>query len=206
MRRFVLLAATVSACVLVGLAAAAKPRSVTISLSKPIVVYGGSVTLSGAVSNHQALELVNVMGRQYGTTTFTPVSVATTAAKGAWSSTTSPQIQTSYKAQWGTALSKAVTVKVRPRITLALESRTARRGTFSVQVDGNRPFTGKRVLVQRLTADGPTAVKRVRLDASSSGTFTLRLPRHHARVRVVMSAVQAAPGYVAGYSNVWKSS
>jgi hypothetical protein len=206
MRRFVLLAATISACVLVGLAAAAKPRSVTISLSKPIVVYGGSVTLSGAVSSHQAGELVSVMGRQYGTTTFTPVSVATTAAKGAWNSTASPQIQTSYKAQWGTALSKPVTVKVRPRITLALDSRTARRGTFSVQVDGNRPFTGKRVLVQRLTADGPTAVKRVRLDASSTGTFTLRLPRHHARVRVVMSAAQAAPGYVAGYSNVWKSS
>jgi hypothetical protein len=206
MRRFVLLVATVSACVLVGLAAAAKPRSVTISLSKPIVVYGGSVTLSGKVSNHQSGELVGVMNRELGTPAYAPLTVATTAAGGAWSSSVSPQIQTSYKAQWGTAFSKGVTVKVRPRITLTLDSRTARRGTFSVQVEGNRPFTGKRVLIQRLTADGPIAVKRARLDASSSATFTLRLPRHHARVRVVMSASQTAPGYIAGYSNVWKSS
>lgn len=206
MRKMILLAVTVSACMLIGLAAAAKPKSVTISLSKPSVVYGGSVTLSGAVSNHQAGELVIVTGRESGTTTFTQVNVATTAAKGAWSYAATPQIQTSYKAQWGTAFSKAVTVKVRPRIRLTLDSRTARRGTFSVEVDGNRPFTGKRVLIQRLTADGPTTVKRATLGASSTATFTLRLPRHRARVRVVMSASQAAPGYIAGYSNVWRSS
>jgi hypothetical protein len=105
-----------------------------------------------------------------------------------------------------TALSQIVTVKVRPRIVLTLVSRTARRGTFSVEVDGNRPFTGKRVLIQRLTADGPATVKRAVLDSSSTATFTIRLPRHHARVRVVMPTSQAAPGYIAGYSNVWKSS
>jgi hypothetical protein len=146
------------------------------------------------------------MGREFGTATYTQVNVATTAARGSWTYAATPQIQTSYKAQWGTVLSKAVTVKVRPRITLTLVSRTARRGTFSVEVDGNRSFTGKRVLIQRLTADGPTAVKRVTLNSSSTATFTIRIPRHHARVRAVMSAAQAAPGYIAGYSNVWKSS
>ena len=206
MRKLMLLAVAVGAVLLAGLAAAAKPKAITISLSKPIVVYGGSVTLSGTVSNHQAGELVNVMGRESGALTFTQVSVATTTGKGAWSDAASPQIQTTYKAQWGTAFSKAVTVKVRPRIKLTLDGRTARRGTFSVTVDGNRPFTGKRVLVQRLTADGPTTVKRVTLNASSTATFTLRLPRHRARVRVVMSAAQASPGYIAGYSNVWRSS
>jgi hypothetical protein len=206
MRKIILFATAMAMFVLVGLAAAAKPKTVTISLSKPIVVYGGSVKLSGTVSNHQPGEPVNVMGREFGTTTFTQVNVATTTAKGAWTYSASPQIQTSYKAQWGTVSSKAVTVKVRPRITLTLVSRTARRGTFSLEVRGNRPFTGKRVLIQRLTADGPTAVKRVTLDASSTATFTIRLPRHHARVRAVMSVSQAAPGYLAGYSNVWKSS
>jgi hypothetical protein len=206
MRKLILFAAVAGALLLVGLAGAAKPKAVTISLSKPIVVYGGSVTLSGTVSSHQAGEFVLVMGRESGTPTFTQVNTATTTTKGAWSYVASPQIQTTYKAQWGTAFSKAVTVKVRPRIRLTLDSRTARRGTFSVTVDGNRPFTGKRVLVQRLTADGPNTVKRVTLDSSSTATFTLRLPRHRARVRVVMSAVQAAPGYIAGYSNVWRSS
>ena len=206
MRRTLLITAAVTAFVLVGIASAAKPQTVTISAAKPAVVFGSSVKLSGVVSNHQAGELVTVLGREYGTTTFTQVDVATTTASGAWTYMASPQIKTSYQARWGTVTSRNVTVKVRPRIELSLVSRTATRGTFSVVVSGNRAFTGKRVLIQRLTRSGPATVKTVKLDASSSATFTLRLPRHRARVRVVMSSAQAAPGYIAGYSNVWKSS
>lgn len=191
---------------MVGIASAAKPAAVTISLARPTVVFGGSVKLSGTVSNHQPGELVTVLGRQSGTTAFTQVNVATTTAKGAWSYMASPVIQTSYEARWGAATSRMVDVKVRPRIRLSLQSRTANRGTFSVVVDGNRPFTGKRVLIQRLTTAGAVTVKSVKLDAASSATFTLRLPKHNARVRVVMSSSQAAPGYIGGYSNVWKSS
>lgn len=206
MRRILLLSAALTTFALVGIASAAKPAVVTISPARPTVVYGGSVKLSGTVSNHQAGELVTVLGRQYGTTAFSQLNVATTTAKGAWSYMASPLIQTSYEARWGAATSRMVEVKVRPRITLSLQSRTATRGTFSVEVDGNRPFTGKRVLVQRLTTTGPATVKSVKLDAASSATFTLRLPKHNARVRVVMSSSQAAPGYIGGYSNVWKSS
>jgi hypothetical protein len=206
MRRMLLFAAALTSFVLVGIASAAKPVTVTISAAKPAVVYGGTVKLSGTVSNHQAGEMVTVLGREYGTTSFTEVDVATTTTKGAWSYMASPQIQTSYQARVDASTSRTVTVKVRPRIRLSLESRTATRGTFSVVVDGNRAFVGKRVLVERLTTSGPTAVKSVKLDATSSATFTIRLPKHHARVRVLMSSSQAAPGYIAGYSNVWKSS
>jgi len=206
MRRIVLFVAALATLVVAGSATAVKPAKVTISLAKPAVVYGGSVTLSGTVSNHQAGEHVIVLGQPYGAATFTSVATTDTAARGAWSYMASPLIQTRYKAQWNVATSQTVTVKVRPRIILTLESRTARRGTFSVEVDGNRPFTGKRVLIQRLTANGPATVKRAVLDSSSTATFTIRLPRHRARVRVVMPTSQAAPGYIAGYSNVWKSS
>src|SRR5205823_5708361 len=206
MRRIILFVAALAMLVIAGSATAVKPAKVTISLSRPAVVYGGSVKLSGTVSNHQAGEHVIVLGQPYAAATFTSIATTDTAARGAWSYTASPVIQTSYKAQWNVATSQTVTVKVRPRIVLSLVSRTARRGTFSVEVDGNRPFTGKRVLIQRLTADGPVTVKRAVLDSSSTATFTIRLPRHHARVRVVMSASQASPGYIAGRSNVWKSS
>ena|SRR5436190_17484266 len=206
MRRMLLLAAALTAFVLIGIAAAAKPAAVTISLSRPAVVYGGSVTLSGKVSNHQPGQPVIVLGRSYGTTTFTQLNVVTTTANGAWSYSASPVIQTSYQAQWNTVKSRMVMVNVRPKITLALVSRTATRGRFSVVVSGNRPFTGKRVLIERLTTSGPATVKSVKLDAASSASFTIRLPRHRARVRVVMSSSQAAPGYIAGYSNIWKSS
>ena len=206
MRRILLFAAALTAFALVGIAAAAPPAAVSISAARPAVVYGGSVKLSGTVSNHQAGEQVIVLGREYGATTFTQVDVATTTAKGAWSYMASPAIQTSYEASWNTVTSRGVTVKVRPRIRLTLQSRTANRGTFSVEVSGNRAFTGKYVLVQRLTPTGPATVKHVVLGASSSATFTIRLPQRRARVRVVMSSSQAAPGYIAGYSNVWKSS
>lgn len=206
MRRVLLLGAVLTAFVLVGIASAAKPGVVKISLARPAVVYGSSVQLSGSVSNHQAGEFVLVFGRPYGTPAFSQVDTTTTTTKGAWSYTASPAIQTSYQARWGAVTSATVTVKVRPKITLALESRTATRGTFSVQVQGNRPFSGKRVLIQRITTSGPTTVKSVKLAANSSSTFTIKLPGTRVRVRAVMPTSQAAPGYIAGYSNVWKSS
>jgi hypothetical protein len=206
MRRILPLAAALAAFAVVGIAAAAKPASVSISAARPAVTYGASVKLSGTVSNHQAGEHVIVLGRPYGVATYTEVGSTDTTAKGAWKFTASPQIQTSYEAMWNAVMSHAVTVKVRPRVVLVLSSRTARRGTFTVEVDANRSFSGKYVLVQRLTPTGPVTVKHVVLGASSSATFTIRLPRRRARVRVVMPSSQAAPGYIAAYSNVWKSS
>ena len=206
MRRMLLLAAALSAFALVGIASAAQPQRVTISVARPAVVYGSSVKLAGTVSNHQAGQQVTVLGRQYAQTAFTQVDVVTTTAKGAWSYTASPQIKTTYEARWGAVTSRTVDVKVRPRIRLSLITRSALRGSFSVTVEGNRPFANKRVLIQRLTTSGPASVKSVKLNAASTANFTIRLPRHRARVRVVMSSAQAAPGYVAGYSNVWKSS
>ena len=206
MRRMLLLAAALSAFALVGIASAAQPQRVTISVARPAVVYGSSVKLAGTVSNHQAGQQVTVLGRQFAETAFTQVDVVTTTAKGAWSYTASPQIKTTYEARWGAVTSRTVDVKVRPRIRLSLITRSAPRGSFSVTVEGNRPFANKRVLIQRLTTSGPASVKSVKLNAASTANFTIRLPRHRARVRVVMSSAQAAPGYVAGYSNVWKSS
>jgi hypothetical protein len=207
MRKILLLAAAgLSAFAVVGIAAAAKPPGVTISAARSIVVYGSSVKLAGTVSNHQAGEQVIILGRPYGVTSFTQVAPTATGANGKWTYLAVPQIQTSYEASWNASLSQPVRIKVRPRIRLTLSSRTATRGTFAVEVDGNRSFAGKSVLVQRLTATGPATVKHVVIGSGSAATFTIRLPRHRARVRVVMSSAQAAPGYIAGFSNVWKSS
>ena len=206
MRKLLLFAAAITVLGVVGVAGAAKPAAVTISLSKPIVVYGNTVKLSGKVGNHLAGEQVLVLGKAYGQPAFTQVQNVVTTTGGAWTYQASPQIETAYQAQWGTATSSTVTAKVRPKITLVLVSRTARKGTFGVQVEGARSFEGKRVLVQRLTTSGPSTVKRIVLDSSSSATFTLRLAKARSRVRIVMPVSQAAPGYLAGYSSVWKSS
>jgi hypothetical protein len=206
MRKILLLAVASSTLAVVGTAAAVKPAAVSIQASRSIVVYGGTVKLSGVVSTHLAGAKVHVLQRAYGAPSFSEIASVDTTAGGAWSYTTTPSILTRYQAQFGTATSRAVSVKVRPKITLELKSRTSRRGTFMVTVDGARAFTGKYVLVQRLTASGPTTLKHVKLAVDSSATFGIRLPKRRVRVRVVMSSSQAAPGYIAGYSNVWKSS
>src|SRR5436190_18774933 len=206
MRKLMLFIAALAVLGVAGIAGAAQPPGVTISASRPTVVYGGTVTLSGRVSSQAAGENVAVMAKPYGSPSFTQVDLVTTTTGGAWSDQASPQIKTSYEAQWGTATSASITVKVRPQIVLSLVNRTARRGTFSVQVNGAHSFAGKHVLVQRLGSNGAVTVKHVALNSSSSATFTIRLPKHRARVRVVMPVSQAAPGYLAGYSNVWKSS
>jgi hypothetical protein len=205
MRKMLLLAAACSTLALVGTAGATKPAAVTISLSRATIVYGGSVKLSGAVSNHKSGESVKVLARAYGESAFSELATVNTAS-GHWTYTASPTIRTRYEAQWGNALSRVVVVRVRPKIELSLDSRTTRRGTFTVGVHGQRSFQGKWVLVQRLTSNGPIPLKHVKLGAGSAATFTIRLPKRRARVRVVMPTSQTAPGYIAGYSNVWSSS
>src|SRR5205823_15048362 len=111
-----------------------------------------------------------------------------------------PTIQTTYQASWMATASHTVTIKVRPLVALKLVSATT--GMFSVTVTGERAFTGKFVLVERLTSAGVTIVKHVTLDASSSATFSVRLHRGLSRLRAVIPSSQAAPGYITGTSNV----
>ena len=179
MRKLLSFAAAIAVLGVAGVAGAAKPAAVTISAAKPIVVYGHTVKLSGKVGNHNPGEQVIVLGKAYGQPAFTPVQNVATTTGGAWAYQASPQIETAYEVQWGTATSSTVTVKVRPKIMLVLASRTARKGTFGVQVQGARSFEGKRVLVERLTVSGPTTVK---LPATSRATATSgRAPRRPQR-------------------------
>ena len=200
MRTTLVFLAAVTATVLVAGATAARP-AVTISASRPTIVYGGSVKLSGKVSNNNAGESVQVMAEAYPATTFSALaSSLTTTAGGQWTDTVTPNVQTSYEAQWKGATSRSVTVKVRPLVTLTLVS--AANGTFSTKATAARAFTGKSVNVQRLTSSGALTVKKVRLDSNSSATFHVRLHSGRNRLRVVMPSAQAAPGYVSGASKV----
>jgi hypothetical protein len=184
-----------------GTIAAAAPRqSVTISLSRPSVVYGGSVTLSGKVSNHKAGEAVDVLAEAFGDGSFSSLGSVSTTAGGKWTDIVKPTIQTSYRATWMGTTSSTVTVKVRPLITLTLVSLSA--GRFSTKVTAARSFAGKFALVQRLSSTGVATLKKVTLDAGSSATFRVRLHHGRSRLRVVMPTSQTAPGYITGKSKV----
>ncbi len=176
---------------------AARP-AVTISPSRPSVVYSGSVSLSGKVSDNKAGETVDVLAEPSGATSFSVVGSATTTAGGNWAEAVKPTIETSYEAKWKSATSSTVTVKVRPLITLVNLS----TGTFSTKVTAARLFAGKFVLVQRLSSSGVATQKKVILDTNSSATFRVRLHQGRSRLRVVMPTSQAAPGYITGVSKV----
>jgi hypothetical protein len=183
-----------------AVSSAAPPNTVTIALSRPAVVYGSSVTLSGTVSNHKAGEHVTLMAEASGASSFSALTTVDTGNSGKWSFATKPTIETSYQAKWKGATSQVVTEKVRPLITLKLESLATR--TFSTTVTAARPFTGKFVLVQRLTVSGPRTLKKLVLNASSSATFHVRLHHGRNRLRIVMPTSQTAPGYISGKSKV----
>jgi hypothetical protein len=202
MRRTVVFVAALAAALLVVAvtATAAGPQSVTISLSRPKVVYGSSVTLSGKVSNSKAGETVKVLSEPYPATSFSDLGSVTTTGGGHWSDVVKPTIRTSYQARWKSATSPTVAVNVRPLITLTLVQLST--GTLSTKVTAARSFAGKFVLVQRLTSTGVATLKKVRLDASSSATFRVRLHHGRNRLRVVMPSSQTAPGYIAGMSKV----
>src|SRR5216684_483468 len=173
--------------------------SVTISASRPSVVYGGSVSLSGKIADSSAGQTVNVLAEPSGASSFSALGSVTTTAGGHWTDAVKPTIETAYEATWMSSTS-STTVKVRPLITLTLVN--ASNGTFSTKVTAARSFAGKFVLVQRLSSTGLVTLKKVTLDANSSASFRVRLHPGRSRLRVVMPSSQTAPGYIAGTSNV----
>jgi hypothetical protein len=200
MRRNIAFLAALATLLVAAAATAAQP-AVTISLSRPSVVYGGSVTLSGKVSDNKAGESVQVMAEAYPATSFSALgSPVTTTTGGHWKDVVKPTIQTSYWAAWKSATSGTVTVKVRPLITLTLVKLST--GSFSTKATAARSFAGKFVLVQRLSSTGVVTLKKVRLDAGSSATFRVRLHHGRSRLRVVMPTSQTAPGYITSKSKV----
>jgi hypothetical protein len=115
---------------------AASPQSVTISVSRPSVVFGNSVTLSGKVSNHKVGEKVEVLAEPSGASSFSTLTTVDTTVGGQWTDVVKPTIETSYQAKWKSATSSMVTVKVRPLITLSLVNLST--GTFSTKVGSQR--------------------------------------------------------------------
>lgn len=201
MKTLIPLAAILATAVVVAApVSAAKPSGATIVASKPSIVYGQSVTLSGTVGNQQAGEQVIVMAEPYGAASFLPVATVDSSTGGAWSYVASPTVQTAYEAQWLTSTSRAIAVKVSPELTLAKGSVAHGRGTFTVSAKADRSFAGKFVLVQRLTANGPMQLKKVVLGSGSTATFTIRVQRGKSRLRAVMPTSQTQPGYVAARS------
>jgi hypothetical protein len=162
------------------------------------VLYGGYVTLSGAVTGGQPGVSVSVLGQPLGGGSFVPVATVLSGAGGSWTYLARPTIQTAYQAAAnGGTSAAAVTVGVRPAVSLNLIS----RARYLTRVRAGGPFAGKFVQFQRLAGGRWLTIKRARLNANSAAIFPARLlPSGRSTIRVAFSVNQGGPGYLGGFS------
>lgn len=168
------------------------PPTLTLAVSQPIVTFGNTVTLSGVVSDHAAGEQVTIWYQPYPQTNLIERATVLTGAGGTYSFLVTPQILTTYEAQWKTAYATPQTVEVAPRLTLA------RDGAWIVHVYGGRSFAGAAVQFQRLnvlTGQWVT-LEKVVLNARSAARFQYTLPKGVNHLRLALSVNQAGAGYL----------
>ena len=179
------------------------PPEVSLAASAPVVKYGGTVTLSGAVSNKKAGVTVTLVQLPFGQTTKQVIATLQTTTGGAFSYTVTPQVNTTYQAQWPGKSESSVTVQVQPAIKLPFVSKS---GYFHFYVTAGTSFAGKKVFLQRYTlARTWVNVKALALGQKSGRIISLKavkrmVPRGRWSIRVFMPATEMGGGYLDAWS------
>jgi plastocyanin len=178
------------------------PTQVTLAASAPVVKFGGQVTLTGTVNNNRSGETVTIVQLPTGQVTKQVVATLQTTANGAFSFAVTPQVNTTYQAQWRGAESSVI-VQVQPTIKLPFVSRT---GYFHFYVTAGQSFAGRFVYLQRYTlARTWISVRKLQLGRQSGRIMSMRfarsvIPRGRWSIRVYMAATEMPPGYIDSWS------
>ena len=176
-------------------------RSVSLTSSRTLNIFGDAVALSGTVSSKAAGEKVTVFSRPAGL----PESqtIVTTTSGGTWSLQVQPRVKTVYQAQYDTASSPQVTVSIRPRITL----QKVGRHQYLIVVLSARSMAGKLVNVTRwLPGRGYVTFRTATLQAiprtpTTSDAYFTTFVRPGTKLRIFMPANQVGTDYFEGHSN-----
>jgi plastocyanin len=178
------------------------PPVVSFATSAPAVKFGGQVTLSGTVNNRRAGMTVTLVQLPFGQTTKQVIATLQTTANGVFSFNVTPQLNTTYQAQWRGAESSVI-VQVQPMIKLPYVSRT---GYFHFYVTAGQSFAGRFVYLQRFTlARTWVNVSKLRLGQKSGRIMSIRfvrsvIPRGRWSVRIYMPAAEMPGGYIDTWS------
>ena len=178
------------------------PPQVTLATSVPVVKFGTQVTLSGTVSNKRAGETVTLTALPFGQTTKQVIATLQTIANGAFSFNVTPQLNTTYQAQWKGSES-SVAVQVQPLIKLPFVSHS---GWFHFYVTAGESFAGRSVYLQRFTLSHTWInVRKLQLGQQSGRIMSVKfarsvVPRGRWSVRVYMPASEMPPGYIDAWS------
>jgi plastocyanin len=178
------------------------PAQVTLAISAPVVKFGTQVTLSGTVSNKRTGETVTITALPFGQTTKQVVATLQTASGGAFSFSVTPQLNTTYQAQWKAAESSVV-VQVQPLIKLPFVSQS---GWFHFYVTAGQSFAGRFVYLQRFTLLHTWInIRKLQLGPMSGRIMSLRfarlaVPRGRWSIRIYMPASEMPGGYIDSWS------
>ena len=202
-----LAAVAILGAVLAATAGAAPPIVMTLTATPTSVTYGSKVTLSGLLATKQPNQQIAFQGTDCGGTKPTKVSTVRTVAGGTFSSAVKPTIGTAYEGRYKNGSSPVVSVTVKPLLTL---TRVA-RGSFTAKATAGQALTGKFVLFQRYRKLrkrwvqvkrlplGPAVPGQAKPTMISSVSFKAKLARR-TRVRMMITAAQAGPCYIAAVS------
>jgi hypothetical protein len=203
----ILTAILTAAALATGATAAVLATTLTLTATPMTVAYGKSVALNGVLSTHKANQNVKVNATECGQTASKTVATVKTNSTGAYTTTVTPTVNTSYQASQKTTKSPAVAVTVAPVLKLV----RVKRGSYTVSVTTAMDLKGKAVLFQRYSRLKKrwVQVKRVVLTTTTPGTkptmvssaaFNAKV-RKGLRVRAAISKAQAAPCYIPAKSN-----
>jgi plastocyanin len=178
------------------------PPSVTLAASAPVVKFGTQVTLSGAVSNKKSGETVTLVALPSGQTTKQVIATLQTTTNGGFSFVVTPQIATTYQAQWRSTESSVI-VQVAPMVKLPAPSRS---GYFHFYVTAASSFAGHFVYLQRFTLLHTWVnISRLTLGSRSGRLVSIRsvrklVPRGRWSIRVFIAQDQVGTGYLETWS------
>lgn len=175
---------------------------VSLAVSVPVVKFGTPVTLTGVVNSKKTGETVTLAALPFGQNTKQVVATLQTTSGGAFSFTVTPQLNTTYQAQWKGAESSVV-VQVQPTIKLPFVSRS---GYFHFYVTAGESFAGRSVYLQRFTATRTWInVRKLTLGQQSGRIMGMKfvrsvVPRGRWSIRIYMPASEMPAGYIDSWS------
>jgi plastocyanin len=184
-------------------------EALTLVASRPSLIYGGQVSLSGVLSSHKLGENVDVFALGCGTNGAVKVATVQTTTNGAFTASVRPLLNTSYTAKVKNTTSPAAAVTVHPRLQLAKVA--AHR--FSHRLSASTTFAGKYSSFQRYTGSRWVALKSVLLRSNTSGVTPTVLTtasfrsaiKVGVRVRGVVGQAQVGNCYLPAFSNTIRS-
>jgi plastocyanin len=175
------------------------PPSVSLALSVPIVVYGTSITLSGAISTGAANQSVELDQQPYGQASASQLAIVKTGVGGTFSWTITPNLYTTYSARWNNVTSASVVAQVSPKMKLI----PGGAGYMKVEIASPVSLWHRHVSLQRLSQFGQWVnIANLTLGQLNGRLFrpVAYLPKGSSHIRVFLSINQAGNGLLAAHS------